>query len=436
MTGVADGKEVTLSAVIGSTLDNVYFASGNTSTTMLQLYCGNNNRLGVIAYDTSGSVAINFLCASVIYDSVNYNISISFNMAAANSLRVIINGTQATPTVSTFVVDSVLNLTEVYRVGKRYDSSYYWSGTIGELYFNNTYTDLATDNPFWDSDANRPNSVRKVIADTGVTPLIALPLMGNDAGNNLGSGGDFTVNSGPYAGARGGSEFWARSVFASGSSYLRNTSLSAADGKNVTFVCAYKVSNNSGVIQFENGSSSQRMKIFFGGDGGFDLEMMNSSGGNVLRAIASNVNVSVGDWCTLMLSVDLTNSSNRSLYVNGSVPTANFATYSNTDIAFSEMLQNDIFKGNGGFLPFDLGAMYFNNSYIDFSQEANRYKFFDQLGYPRDLTQQIEDGDIPNPLIYMKFDPSSLGTNSGTGGNFTAYGTVVAGSDVDPRKFT
>jgi hypothetical protein len=258
--------------------------------------------------------------------------------------------------------------------------------------------------------------------------------MGNDAGNNLGTGGDFTVNSGPYTGARGGSEFWASSVFASGSSsYLRNTSLSASDGKNVTFVCAYKVSNNSGVIQFENGSGSQRMKIFFKGDGGLDIEMMNSSGGNALRAIPSNVNASVGDWCTVMISADLTSSSNRSLYINGSVPTINWATYSNTDIAFSEMLQNDIFKGNGGFLYFDLGAMYFNNSYTDFSQEATRNKFITSLGYPKDLTQQIEDGDIPNPLIYMKFDDTAaLGTNSGTGGNFTVNGTVVAGSDVDP----
>ena len=85
-----------------------------------------------------------------------------------------------------------------------------------------------------------------------------------------------------------------------------------------------------------------------------------------------------------------------------------------------------------GTLDGEMSFFYFDDSYTDFSQEANRNKFVDQLGYPRDLTQQIEDGDIPNPLIYMKFDPTvSLGTNSGTGGNFSAAnGTVTAGADV------
>tara|TARA_R110000737_G_scaffold185677_2_gene208859 strand:+ start:222 stop:476 length:255 start_codon:yes stop_codon:yes gene_type:complete len=45
----------------------------------------------------------------------------------------------------------------------------------------------------------------------------------------------------------------------------------------------------------------------------------------------------------------------------------------------------------------------------------------------------IEVGSIPNPLIYMKFeDTAALGTNSGTGGDFTITGTVTAGADVNP----
>lgn len=37
----------------------------------------------------------------------------------------------------------------------------------------------------------------------GTPPLIYLPMCGNNAGKNYGTGGDFTVNSGPFAGARG-----------------------------------------------------------------------------------------------------------------------------------------------------------------------------------------------------------------------------------------
>ena len=63
-----------------------------------------------------------------------------------------------------------------------------------------------------------------------------------------------------------------------------------------------------------------------------------------------------------------------------------------------------------GTLDGEMSFFYFDDSYTDFSQEANRNKFVDQLGYPKDLTPLIDSGDIPNPLIYMKFDPSvSLG---------------------------
>ena len=75
---------------------------------------------------------------------------------------------------------------------------------------------------------------------------------------------------------------------------------------------------------------------------------------------------------------------------------------------------------------------YFSAAYIDFSQESNRLKFVDALGYPMDLTTQIEAGDIPTPLIHMKFESTtSLGTNSGSGGDFTVNGTVTSGSDVE-----
>ena len=73
-----------------------------------------------------------------------------------------------------------------------------------------------------------------------------------------------------------------------------------------------------------------------------------------------------------------------------------------------------------------LSSVYIAQEYTDFSQEVNRNKFIDQLGYMKDLS---EEG---SPLVYMKFDPSSFGTNSGSGGNYTVNGAVTAGSDVTP----
>jgi hypothetical protein len=83
----------------------------------------------------------------------------------------------------------------------------------------------------------------------------------------------------------------------------------------------------------------------------------------------------------------------------------------------------------------EIGMVYFAGGYVDFTQEANRNLFVDQLGYPKDLTPLIDDGNIPTPAIYMKFDDTSaLGTNSGTGSDTQeGGGTVTAGSDVDPN---
>ena len=72
-----------------------------------------------------------------------------------------------------------------------------------------------------------------------------------------------------------------------------------------------------------------------------------------------------------------------------------------------------------------LSEFYFTTNYIDFSLESNRLRFRDCFGNPTNLSQQITDGTIPNPEVYMRFNPSSFGTNSGTGGNFTVNGTIT-----------
>ncbi len=66
--------------------------------------------------------------------------------------------------------------------------------------------------------------------------------------------------------------------------------------------------------------------------------------------------------------------------------------------------------------------------FIDFSIEANRRKFINANGKPVDLGI---DGSIPTgtaPAIFFSGDSSSFGTNKGTGGNFTAVGSLTNAS--------
>jgi hypothetical protein len=125
------------------------------------------------------------------------------------------------------------------------------------------------------------------------------------------------------------------------------------------------------------------------------------------------------------------------MYLNGSNQTRATTNFNNAYIESSNITQQTIGARNSvreDGLDGDVVVHYFSTDYTDFSQESNRNLFVDQLGYPKDLTPAIEAGTIADPLIYMKFDDTSaLGTNSGTGGNFTVNGTVTAGADVDPN---
>ena len=141
--------------------------------------------------------------------------------------------------------------------------------------------------------------------------------------------------------------------------------------------------------------------------------------------------MTVGDWYTVLICFDGDNQAGSKLYINGSsnsttsgFTSANNIQYSTMD-SITMMAENTNNRGDG-----NISSIYFTTDYIDFSLESERNKFVNQLNFPRQLDGLIADGTIPNPLIYMKFeDPSNLGLNSGTGGDFSIVGSVTSGSD-------
>ena len=204
----------------------------------------------------------------------------------------------------------------------------------------------------------------------------------------------------------------------------------------MTVIMALKKDNTTNKFIFQFKANGPTYETLFCKDvgGDFGITIQNGDGSAVLSGQTDSSNITTG-WHILMFSADTASTSTRDFYLDGSVPsTVNWRTYTNSAANLSAVVTAGIGNdSSGNYYDGDLSHLYIVQDYIDLSQEANRNKFVDQLGYPRDLTQQIEDGDIPNPLIYMKFDDiTALGTNSGTGGNFTVNGTVTAGSDVTP----
>ena len=427
ISGLSDGKLFTFSfnALQPTGNAQIYTASNGQSSIKVE-----SNRVYVRLGNTSGAAVLNFTSpypANKFKHGQHNSISFSCDLSDTSKRHMFINGVDVTSGITfTTYLNQVADLTHTPNaIGAGATGSDKFTGSIGEFYLDTAYYDLATENPFWDSDTNLPNSVRKVIADTSVTPAIAMPLIGNDAGNNLGSGGDFTVNSGPFTGARGGSEFWARSAItgSDGASFSSTgTNLSLADTNTLTVAFALITDGVSNQIYTFNGggpffiekSSSNVLSIAF--------TLKNST----RYTLTSSINLSSSGWNIVLISIDTAND-NYNIIVNG-VASTNSTSIGNSqfDLAAIGSGPCNLKASNAANdnEPFAVG--YLSATYYDFSQEVNRNKFVNQLGYINDLS---EEG---SPIIYMKFEPTSLGTNSGSGGNFTVNGTVTAGVDVIP----
>lgn len=373
----------------------------------------------------------------------NYTVTISIDTTNSSKRHVYVNGTAATVTWSTYTSGSIY-FAQTWRIGREATTPYF-NGRLGALWFNTSYIDLSV-----------PANLAKFVTGTGIdakpvdlgangelptgtSPLIYLPMYGNNAGKNYGTGGDFTVNSGPYTGARGPNEFWgnkARGDNPDGSNnqgLIRTTQLAGiADSK--TFSCSFWVQFNSS----SGGVREDNIAGFWIGNSNSTWRIFRDTSDNLRIVAGSRLSATVSGAITtspafVQICVDLADTAKRFVYINGVAQTVTWSTYVNDLIDFTVATQTLMCRfttGAAGGMDGSLGEFYFTTNYIDFSQEANRLKFRDAFGNPVDLSAQISSGAIPTPLIYMRMPPTSFGTNSGTGGNF-----ALGGSPTDGGQF-
>ena len=428
--------------------DDVVFSHGAGNGDVLQFnWNAGSTQFDLHGYNSSGTQILdyNLNMSQIKYKGRHIHFAISIDLSNATFKKISIDGVPVFGNTPIFTNDTIDFNSEDYAVGARsniHDRK--WTGQIGDFYFDTTYIDLSTSNPFWDSDNNKPAYLgEQGEIPTGSQPLIYLPLRADDAGNNLGSGGDFTVNSGPYTGARGYSEYWARSAYFGALDTNPFLSKSAVTGTwadhEFTLVVAWRktVSGTyqTSLLELHEGPPSGFgiLDIQINTSGVLDINGRLAGGGGILDATSTGA---YGDtnWHIMFLSIDLRDTSKRKVYIDENVPSMTWTTYNTGQTlplastyyaAIGELYLNSHTRDG------EIGFFYFNTHYTDFSVEDNRRLFVDALGYPVDLQANIDDGLVPNPLIYMKFDDTdALGTNSGTGGDFTVNGTVTAGADV------
>lgn len=402
-----------------------------------------------VAYDGTD---LYFLCFSPTFTTafsfslpitigINSHYAVSFDLSDVGKRFMFVDNIDRTADVtwSVYVNTTVaISDTPEYTAGFDYLSSNEFSGALGEVYFHTTYNDLSVDNIFWNTGIDEPKPVSNVVADTGVTPLVALPLVANNAGNNLGSIGDFSLTGDPYIGTRGSSEFLGRSVWNQSvttttvaTNYLKRTSLGGnATGVDATVVMLVR----PWVFSFQN-------NYFFNIGGSTNTFTIKSTTFEQVQVMLNGTNYAFSavnqlkddTWMLVALTVQADPTSPLTiLHTKNQGLAVDRAT--NTGPLFNVDLSGDCWLGSstgGQDFPGAIAMCYIVDSFVDMDDSDIWNIFFDRLDYPRDLTQAIADGDIPTPLVYMKFDdPDDLGFNSGTGGDFTIVGTIEPSLDV------
>ena len=433
-----------------------------STTAGFRFYVYSNNgadKISFVAKNASNITILDAVVEKVLIPYRNYVVTLSVDLSSTSTRNVYINGEIVPTTWSTFT-DGLINFnitsSALYQVGAQNATpSSFHIGNIGGMFFDTKYIDLS-----------QPANLAKFVTGTGIdakpvdlgangelpfgtAPLIYLPMYGNNAGKNYGTGGDFTVNSGPYTGARGPNEFWGNYMSiansTTGNMLQRTSALSGvSDGK--TFSCVFTAQQNvenagySGVFTI---ASANNERLFIGVTNDIstsykmivEVRLYNSSGTLIgsgygqTPSIANYtyyicVDMSSANLCKILCTDPTTGTTSTVVSSFGS-----FSAGSNINMSGSEVLvgARTLDSANRYSFSGKIAEFYFSTSYIDFTQEANRLKFRDAFGNPVNLTQQIEAAATPNPAIYMRFDPAAQGMNSGTGGNFIKTGTITDG---------
>ena len=449
LTGIADGKQFTFACCFNAdsiSSNAIVLAVGSTTDVYFQVdiyYAAANDRyVRVICRNAAGSNVFN-VRTPLIEFSRNYTLVVSADLTDTNKRHVFLNGSSAAHTWTTYTNATVAfsQASPKHTVGSNINSSQYFNGRLGNVFFDTRYIDLSV-----------PANLAKFVTGTGIDakpvdlgangelpfgtpPLIYLPMYGNNAGKNYGAGGDFTVNSGPFTGARGPNEFWGNKADFDGSTgYLSRTSAltGVSDGKQVSLCFAItsdSLGNTPQIFYGMNASNTLVFRVILDASGYLSILFRNAALSGVISVTTNAPQINSTGTFYVQMSADVTDTNKRRLYINGT-SYGTWGTYVNDNMFLSVPKVTIGAANDSPYLDGKLSEFYFTTNYIDFSQEANRLKFRDAFGNPVDLRPQIAAGTLPNPAIYMRFDPANLGKNSGTGGDFVVNGTITDGGQL------
>lgn len=409
----------------GGDSSNYFVMRANTNGSMYILFGGPNNPGG----DGSYAFFTNSNTPQIFKPGRFHSFQFSIDFSQSGSAKLAVDGEVYTaftyngpPSGHTYYE----NYQDLY-VGHEYNGSAS-ALIVSELILSNDYFDLSTNNPFWDVEKRRHRRVEDVMQDIN-TPLIASPIdpRENSGTTNLGSLPNWDSNQQYPKAMRGPWEMWTQccnfdNPSGSGSNRMyRQFSTAINSNQQATLSLSFRrdstnVNDNSVLFNINSNSSQNDYAFALFLDSNENLKC--NFNGHVVCDFGS---ITDTNWHQVTISIDSTTQAAH-VYYDGYPKTATITL----NRAYNAFTAN-IGGGFPNFIGFefdgDIGQVYFTNEYIDLTSGSNKYLFFDKQGLPTDLSHFIENGSVPNPLIFNEFRVyDDLGKNSGTAGDFTVYG--------------
>jgi hypothetical protein len=219
----------------------------------------------------------------------------------------------------------------------------------------------------------------------------------------------------------------ANAVVFDGSTYLRKASdfTGAADSKLILLSFWFRKTTTDTCVIYEGESG---FRIDLDTNRRVNFSAPNAAGSNILIASTTDTaQFSLNAWTHIAVSIDLSDTAKRHVYINGSAPTMTWTTYTNDTMNLTCSTHT---VGAGANLAEKytgaLSEVYVNfGAYLDLSNSTNLEKFRTAAGKPANLGG---NGGAPTgsaPILYLANGASSFGDNLGTGGNLTTTGTLT-----------
>jgi len=251
-----------------------------------------------------------------------------------------------------------------------------------------------------------------------VTPLPAAVIVVNGPTLRGMAAGGYTASSIEYSGSNQNVTFSASAVSMSGAGKVFTISV---------WINPDTDGGNMDIAGGRNGGDGALWRLRRQSDESFQLLMQSSAPATILN-MSTDVNVAeAGDgWVHFYCSVDLANSSNRAVYINGSSASVTWTTYTDAALALDRThFYTGTDDSNGNDFDGYVAELWADDAYW---AAATYISFFITGGNPVDLGS---DGSTPTggaPDLYMRFISGSLGVNSGAdGGTGTLNGPPIDG---------